>query len=207
MATTCDAGNTTLAVLAGGEGRRMGRAKALLRVGDRPILEYLFERLAWPGPTCVVTAPGRENPPGARVFDRELVDPEPGAGPLRGVLTALEASTTPFLLIVTVDMPLLETRHLNHLLRALRDRRSAVAVMYTRMRDGGLAPEPFPLALRRDAIDLVRGRLDKGASSVVGLLENADAQRISVPAAWSSEMWTNLNRPEDLGALPELEIS
>src|SRR6195952_3674281 len=96
---------TTLAVLAGGESTRMGEPKAALRVGGKPILQYLIERFAWPGPTLLVTAPGRERPPGWERFDREVPDPVAGAGPLRGVMTALEAIKTPFVAVVTVDMP------------------------------------------------------------------------------------------------------
>src|SRR5581483_11371389 len=80
----------TLAILAGGRGSRMGRPKALLEIRGKPILTYLLDRLAWNGPKWLITAPGMQQPPGAQAFDRELVDPEEGAGPLRGVLTALE---------------------------------------------------------------------------------------------------------------------
>ncbi|MDB5911273.1 MAG: hypothetical protein JWP34_5390, partial [Massilia sp.] len=83
-----DDGDVTLAILAGGEGSRMGKAKGLLRVGPepgQPILGYLLNRLAWRGPTMLVTAPGRDHPPGWEQFDRELIDPEAGGGPLRGV--------------------------------------------------------------------------------------------------------------------------
>jgi molybdopterin-guanine dinucleotide biosynthesis protein A len=206
MATT-DARHATLAVLAGGEGRRMGRAKALLRVGDRAILQYLHGRFAWRGPACVVTAPGRENPPGAGVFDRELVDPQAGIGPLRGVLTALENLKTPLLVIATVDMPLIEREHLEFLLEALVNRPGAMAVMYRRMRDGALAPEPFPLVVRREAVELVRARLCDGKGSVVGLLDNAACQTVEAPAGWPERMWANLNRPEDPSGLTGFGIS
>ena len=61
---------TTLAILAGGEGSRMGQPKAELRIGARPILSYLLDRFLWAGPTILVTAPGRKRPPGATGFDR-----------------------------------------------------------------------------------------------------------------------------------------
>jgi molybdopterin-guanine dinucleotide biosynthesis protein A len=74
----------TLAILAGGRGERMGKAKALLRIGNQPILTYLLERFAWRGPTMLVSSPGREHPPGAEEFDVEVVDPVEGMGPVRG---------------------------------------------------------------------------------------------------------------------------
>ena len=69
----------------------MGQPKGLLTLKGQPILDYLLDALAWPGPTLLVTAPGREHPPGWERFDNEAADPESGGGPLRGVLTALES--------------------------------------------------------------------------------------------------------------------
>ena len=53
--------DVTLAILAGGEGSRMGYPKGELRLGGRPILPVLLERFAWEGPTLLVTAPGRQH--------------------------------------------------------------------------------------------------------------------------------------------------
>ncbi|MGA2229554.1 MAG: NTP transferase domain-containing protein, partial [Tepidisphaeraceae bacterium] len=74
MAKPIDLSQVTLAILAGGEGRRMGKPKAELRIDGVPILQYLLQSLQWPGPTLLVTAPSRERPPGSDTFDREAVD-------------------------------------------------------------------------------------------------------------------------------------
>ena len=97
--------DATLAILAGGEGSRMGMPKAHLTIDGRPILDYLLDEIPWPGPTMLVTAPGREHPPGWKRFTHEVTDPAARQQPLRGVLTALENLATPLLLILTVDMP------------------------------------------------------------------------------------------------------
>ena len=80
----------TLAILAGGEGRRMGLPKQNLEINSRPILEFLLDRLTWPGPTLLVTTPSRQHPPGADRFDAEEVDAIENQGPLRGILTAMQ---------------------------------------------------------------------------------------------------------------------
>ena len=56
--------STTLVVLAGGYGSRIGMPKGQLRVDGRPILEHLVARLCWKGPTLIITAPGMQHPPG-----------------------------------------------------------------------------------------------------------------------------------------------
>ncbi|HSZ59603.1 MAG TPA: molybdenum cofactor guanylyltransferase [Tepidisphaeraceae bacterium] len=201
MRTTCDPSDATLAVLAGGEGARMGRPKGLLRIGDKPILEYLHQRLAWPGPTCLVTAPGKENPPGASLFDREWVDPQAGLGPLRGVLTALENLHTPLLTVITVDMPVLRQPYLRYLLDALLASPQTLGAMFERLVDDEPQPEPFPLALRPEAIEPVRSALVAAKRSVKGLLRDPSFHTLPTPPSWPQSVWTNLNEPGDVDSL------
>src|SRR5690349_6303951 len=123
------ADRVTLVVLAGGAGSRMGRPKGLLEVDGRPILAYLLDRLHWAGPTMLVTAPGRERPPGAERFDREFSDEVADEGPLRGVYTAVTHATTPAVVVIGVDMPLVERGDLEWFVKELRARPSAAGVM------------------------------------------------------------------------------
>src|SRR5271163_3705700 len=123
---------TTLAVLAGGEGRRMGGPKGSLSLDSRPILERLLDRLAWPGPTLLVTAPGRNHPPGWRRFTNEATDPVAGEGPLRGILTALENASTNEVVVLPVDMPNITRAPLAWLAARLQENPAAAAVMAER---------------------------------------------------------------------------
>jgi molybdopterin-guanine dinucleotide biosynthesis protein A len=54
--TLTNLAHVTLAVLAGGEGKRMGMPKSHLRIGNRPILQFLIESMNWPGPLLLLTA-------------------------------------------------------------------------------------------------------------------------------------------------------
>src|SRR3954470_4169097 len=111
--------DATLCILAGGEARRMGRAKAELVIAGKPILVHLLDQIAWQGETMLVTAPGREHSPGCERFDREVVDPVAGEGPLRGVLTAMESLETECAILLSVDMPGIGARQLHWLLHSL----------------------------------------------------------------------------------------
>ena len=189
--------DTTLAILAGGEGSRMGRPKGELRVGEEPILAYLLRRFAWEGPTMLVTAPGREKPPGWELFGREVVDPVGGQGPLRGVLTALENATTLLVAVVTIDMPGIRGADLRWLVRTLDAVPKAIGIMTTH--DSMI--EPFPAVYATAAASVVRARIDAGRLSVRGLADEAGV--VTVPVEWDRddpEVWTNLNRPDDLAA-------
>jgi molybdopterin-guanine dinucleotide biosynthesis protein A len=190
LARPIDLADVTLAVLAGGEGSRMGRPKALLEVNGQPILDWLLDQFRWPGPTLLVTAPGREHPPGAERFDREVLDEIAGQGPLRGVLTALDASRTELLLVTTVDMPHVGPEQAKWLVEQLGDH---AGVMCRR----GNQAEPFPLVLRRATRDTVRDTMNAGERSVRSLSRSVC---VVVSPGWSDDVWTNLNRPEDLTA-------
>jgi molybdopterin-guanine dinucleotide biosynthesis protein A len=187
---------TTLAVLAGGQGRRMGGPKSHLRIGGRPILQFLLDRFDWPGPTLVVTAPGVEHPPAAGCFDAEAIDSVAGQGPLRGVLTALETARTPLLVAVTVDMPGVSLEQLNWLLDQLDSEPRRLGVMSRRAQ----RVEPFPFACRDEARSILAQQLLIGRRSAHALLDLPGFVAEPVPSDWPAEIWANLNYPQDYQA-------
>src|SRR5262245_47933120 len=70
-----DVSHFSLAILAGGLGRRMGGPKAWLRIEGKSILAWLHAKLRWSGPTMLVSSPSTANPPDASLFDQVVVDP------------------------------------------------------------------------------------------------------------------------------------
>jgi molybdopterin-guanine dinucleotide biosynthesis protein A len=193
-----DLSQCTLAILAGGEGSRMGRPKGELEIAGKPILVWLLERFEWPGPTLLVTAPGREHPPGWERFDREVVDAVAGEGPLRGVLTAVEGVETEIVVVATVDMPAVTREQFVWLADLLAATPERLAVMYRRSVE---RIEPFPLGVRRKALGPVRALIASGERSVVRGLIQGVADVVACPGDWPDETWINLNWPEDLDQL------
>ena len=192
--------DVTLAVLAGGRGARMGRPKGLLTVGGRPVLAHLLDRLAWPGPTLLVTAPGREHPPAWDRFDREATDPTADQGPLRGVLTAVESATTPVVVIVTVDMPGVTPAAVAWMVGQLGDGRGLLL-------DRGGQIEPFPLVVRPALAEAIRARLAAGRRSVHGLSAEPGVTVRPAPADWPASAWANLNTPADWAAFEAASLT
>jgi molybdopterin-guanine dinucleotide biosynthesis protein A len=192
--------NITWAVLAGGEGIRMGRPKGDLEINGLPILRYLLQRVDWRGPRLLVTAPGRERPPAHYDFDREVVDPSAGLGPLRGVLTAIEAAETETVVVSTVDMPGIRCDQLLWLASALLDDPARVGVMLRRGFGHETRIEPFPSAFRRSAATDIRQRLSAGKSAVHSLASLPQFAALAVPEHWGESTWLNLNFPGDVTA-------
>ena len=170
----------------------MGRDKSRLVVGGKPILSYLLERFSWAGPTMLVTGPGNEHPPGWELFGREVVDPVADLGPLRGLLTALEAAGTERVVVATVDMPGMGAGQLDWLLGRLGTRENRLGVMCLRC---GVR-EPFPFACRVAAREVVAERLARGVRSVHSLAEVPGFAEEVAPG-WEDGVWVNLNLPSD----------
>ena len=179
----------------------MGSAKGELRLGGRPIVSVLLGRLNWPGPTLLVTAPGREHPTGWESFDREVADPSPGQGPVRGVLTALENAPSGIVVVAAVDMPLVSREQLEWVVGELRARPEAVGVMPVQRRGELTQVQPLPSAFRVEAAPLVRHLLAQNRRSLQGLLNDLSVVAVNAPAEWGEAVWTNLNTPADLDAL------
>jgi molybdopterin-guanine dinucleotide biosynthesis protein A len=186
----------TLAVLAGGEGSRMGGPKGSLLVRGKPILEYLLDRFAWGGETMLVTAPGIARPSGAERFGRELTDPIAGLGPLRGVLTALETASAEIVIVATVDMPGIGPEQLDWIARELAARPEVRGVMSRRA--GGV--EPFPSAYRKSAVPVIADHLAQNRRAMQGLLKAEGFVAVESPN-WPDRTWINLNTPDDLNLL------
>ena len=183
----------TACILAGGRARRMGGAvKPLLMVEGVTILARQRAVLA-PRAREVIVAIAA---PGAGLGLREVIDPIADAGPLAGVVAALAAIDTPWLLAVAGDMPNLAPAVIDLLLAAASDDVDAVAA-----RLGGW-PEPLCALWHRRCHAALAARLDAGTYKVAAALS---AQRV----AWLDEAavravdpalatFTNVNRPEEL---------
>lgn len=111
----------SVAVLAGGQSRRMGEDKSFVTLGGRALVEHTLERVAQLGlPVHIITnQPARYAQYGLPMFS----DVIPARGSLGGLYTALSHSPTPWTLCVACDMPFLNVALLEDLLarRAICD--------------------------------------------------------------------------------------
>lgn len=186
-------------ILAGGLARRMGGGdKCLLPVRGRPILAHILERLA---PQCdglVLNANG--DPARFSAFDLPVVaDDVPGfAGPLAGLLAAMEwAGTADVLLTVPGDTPLLP-HDLAERLASARDAAGATIACASSRERMHPTIGLWPLSLRED----LRGALAEGERSI-----GRFARRYPLAIAeWDGEPdpFINVNEPGDL-ALAEAQ--
>jgi molybdopterin-guanine dinucleotide biosynthesis protein A len=184
-----------LAVLAGGEGTRMGRPKIGLLLNGKPILHALLDCLAWPGPTLLSVAPHHAAAPGAERFTRVVPDAAPGQGPLRGLYEILRASPAPLVVVTAVDMPFVAHDRVAWLAGGLAARPQALGLMLRRQ---GAGLEPLPSAFRTAFAEALTARLNEPRRALHALADDPSVEVIAPPSDWPADTWTNLNTPLDL---------
>jgi molybdenum cofactor guanylyltransferase len=126
-------------VLAGGQSRRMGREKAFLPLGGRPMLAYAIERLAPQVEGLAINANG--DPARFAGFGLPVIaDDQPDTGPLGGVLAGLlwaaSLSSRPdHLVTVPVDSPFLPEDLVARLSAAARGNPEGIVIAASGDRD------------------------------------------------------------------------
>jgi molybdopterin-guanine dinucleotide biosynthesis protein A len=177
-------------VLAGGRGRRLGGAKAIVELHGVALLLYPLRALTVVTQTQAVVAKGDtklpELPPGVATW------PEPDAPrhPLTGVTHALRCARGAPVLCCAVDLPLLDAPTLQRLLDADDGRHACVVPRV----GGGLEPL---CALWHPRSRATLDRLPEGLAmrDVVAALEPLEV------AFADPRPFTNVNAPEDLATI------
>lgn len=189
-------------VLAGGAGRRLGRDKARLLVGDTALAARAADVL-WPlcASVLVSIAPGAENPASGHPV---VVDSPPaGRGPLAGIDAAFRATGAADLIVLACDYPRIERALLRSLLAMARVDDDVVVLTDSAGRDHPLVG----LWRRRVAAD-VADAVGRGALKVRSLLGGWRVRRLGpadFPGLDLGRLLINVNRPEDLARLADPE--
>lgn len=186
--------DVTLAVVAGGQGRRLsGVPKGLLKVGDRTVLERLLA-LAPRFAEVLLVANAPE--PYARFGLRTVTDVVVGKGAPGGVHAALVGARTPWVLAVACDMPFIMPEAVRVLLEARRPDVDAVCFTV----EGRV--EPMLAAYRASLASSWGELLRQGDPSLRELLSRCRATLLSEESlrAVDPELRSlvNVNTPEDL---------
>lgn len=195
-------------VLAGGLSTRMGRDKALLPIGERPLVLRAIESLRGLNLSPRICGSRSDL---AR-FAPVIPDNYPGSGPLAGIQAALATSDAELNLFLPVDMPSVPLEFLRWMI-ARAEISGSVAIIPS-FAD---RPQPLCAVYRRHLEEGLRAALESGnrkvmlaiheAASSIG--ENIDLFQVeSVAAALRAGEWPccpplrhwfrNLNTPADL---------
>ncbi|WP_052143582.1 molybdenum cofactor guanylyltransferase [Wocania ichthyoenteri] len=105
-------------ILAGGKSSRMGTDKSFLMLNEKPFIQYSIEALK-PLVSEIIIVSDNQN------YDafgfKRVNDITKNAGPIAGICSGLEASSTTYNLILSCDIPLINSEILKKLIHAVDD--------------------------------------------------------------------------------------
>ncbi len=182
-------------LLAAGRSVRMGRDKALLDVGGRPLWQRQWGLLAEAGATERFLSVRAEQDWAPAELPK-IMDVAPDAGPLAGIIAALERCTTPLLLVLAVDLPGMQAAYLQRLHERCGLERGVVP-----WRRGG-RPEPLCAIYPREVLSEARELLAHGHNAVTGLAATAGSLGLIGTLAIEPDdepLFVNWNHPGDIG--------
>ncbi len=178
-------------VLAGGQSRRMGEDKALLRRGGKSQLAYVVSMLDALLPEVFVSVRADQAGEPERAQFRQVVDRFKDMGPVAGIISALEEHPEADWLVVACDLPNVDAGTITYLLDNIDSSRPFTA--YESSHDG--LPEPLCAVYRRGSEDILRGFVDDGLKCPRKMLIRSDTRLLEQPNPRSLD---NVNTPSDL---------
>lgn len=188
-----------IAILAGGQSRRMGRDKTELWLGGEPMLERAVRTALLTGQRVMVV--GRERPadypvsPGLRRVVgvdevRFVPDERRGVGPLGGLLSVLRRA--PLAVTMAADMPMLDVASVRWLLAEASGRDLVHGLVVRR----GVDIEPLFAVYTAACLELVLEQLSAGRLSLRQLVDAGEFARAEAPP-WLVPRLRNVNTPQD----------
>jgi molybdopterin-guanine dinucleotide biosynthesis protein A len=190
--------NVSGIVLNGGDSQRLGRDKALLRIGGRALIERALDPLAALFDEVLVV--GRpEAVPEHPAVTRAVRDVVAGVGPLGGICTGLQAMGRPLGFVVACDMPWLDAPVIRRQLAVLRETGADAVVP----RWEGYW-EPLHAAYSRACLPVAEARIAARDFRIRSFFEEVRVHFWDVAAeGLSTRPFTNVNTKGDLAAVVE----
>lgn len=182
-------------ILAGGRSSRMGTDKALLRFGDKNLLQVAIGKAKAVSSSPVIVG-DRQRYCG---YGAVVEDVFPGSGPLGGIQAALCTTQTDLNLILSVDTPLITAEFLLWLVQT-----AAAGSELAFVPECGGRTQPLCAVYRRAAFPVIERNLKAGEFKVDRIFGQFPTRLIPESelgsAGFGPEMFANINTPEEYAA-------
>jgi molybdopterin-guanine dinucleotide biosynthesis protein A len=178
-------------VLAGGQSKRMGQDKALLRVDGETQLSRAVQLLTpLVDRVFVSTRTDQRDEPERKKFE-QIVDRYEDLGPLAGIMSAIESFPEVAWLVLACDLPHVDEKAIRHLLDKYSPDHPFTA--YKSSHDG--LPEPLCALYAENCMPIIRTFVDDGIICPRKIMIRSDTYLIEQANPASLD---NINTPEDL---------
>ena len=159
----------TAIILAGGKSSRLGRDKALEKIGGKYLIERVIDSLSELGDDIIVVTAAPDQLPGLNI--EKVIDTYPHTGAKVGLCTGINAATSFYSLVVACDMPFLNI----NLLRYLLDATPGFDAVIPRIGD---RIEPLHAVYSKNCIPLLDEQLRKGQLKISDLLNEINVRYV-----------------------------
>lgn len=178
-------------VLAGGQSKRMGHDKALLRVNGETQLSRAVQLLeSFVDRVFVSTRAEQQNDSERKKFHR-IIDCYEDLGPIAGILSALEEHSDVGWLVLACDLPNVDETTIRFLLENKSGDQPFSA--YKSSSDG--LPEPLCAYYAAGSSSIIKAFIDDGIICPRKVMIRSDTQLLDQP---NPDALDNINTPEDL---------
>ncbi len=178
-------------ILAGGQSKRMGADKGLIKLGSKPMIEHITEVLEGIVSRIIINT----NNPAYRKFGYPLLaDEVKGAGPMGGLYTCLKYSVTRQNLVVACDFPYVNKGLIRHLLSEADDSYDIVVPSY----QGRL--QPLCAVYHKRMLPVVEKQLEIRNYKMMDLLDLCTTRIVNVVSAksyYNTHLFKNINTASD----------
>ena len=177
-------------VLAGGKSTRMGRNKALLELGGKPLVRHAVEKLRR---VCMDVRVLSDNPKLAE-YAPILPDLHPDCGPMGGMETALVHSVFDWNLFLPVDMPFLPSAFIAGWLKNWLQDEKRITGVPVRMFTVDGRPQPGFCLLHKDVVPFLSASLSRAQFKLLPVFEAAGRELalqqglLLKPGLWNAPM-------------------
>lgn len=193
-------GSVSVAILAGGLSSRLGTNKAFVKVGGKPIIERIIERVQGLGDEIVIiaNAPDQYRHLGLPIRS-DLI---PGKASLGGLYTAVASTQGDHTLVLSCDHPFLNT----DLLRYLIDLREGYDVVVPLNAEG--YPQSLHAVYSKACLEPIHKRLEANQLKIISFFPDVRVREVTLSEVEQFDpqhlSLVNVNRPDDLAQAQRL---
>lgn len=184
-------------LLAGGMSSRMGREKGSMMLGKHMMYEYPLKVLESVCDNILISS-NKALPD--KVSYAMVSDEIVGIGPMGGIYTCLKHSSTDLNLVLSYDMPLINEALLLYLINHSSNWDILAPAMQTDR------PEPLCALYRKSMLKIFEGLIAEKQYAVHRVLSISRSHILHITPDlpfYRSDLFMNINREEDLAALPD----
>lgn len=186
-------------ILAGGRNLRMRREKALLMLGEKPVIHHQIRILRHVFNELIIVA--REKCGFQESQALIVKDVIPDLGPIGGLYTGLTFSSSSRVFLIGCDMPFINVRLLNYMLSQAQGAEIVVPV-------SSKGVEPLSAIYSRSCLKTIKRQISRGGRRLSSLLPHHQVRYLSrqeiAPIDAEGNSFFNMNTPSDYQRAQEI---